>query len=75
MNTITHTKSSSKTLKLSGRGGLVREVKIFMSFHSMKTTTHCRACGVVVVAKEKKERFECCDDLFPRLGIQIILLG
>jgi hypothetical protein len=23
--------------------------------------------------KEKKERFECCDDLFPRLGIQIIL--
>ena len=24
--------------------------------------------------KEKKERFECCDDLFPRLGIQIILL-
>ena len=23
--------------------------------------------------KEKKERFECCDDLFPRLGIHIIL--
>ncbi|MEL0342373.1 MAG: 2Fe-2S iron-sulfur cluster-binding protein [Deltaproteobacteria bacterium] len=23
--------------------------------------------------RKKKERFECCDDLFPRLGIQIIL--
>ena len=23
--------------------------------------------------KEEKERFECCEDLFPRLGIQIIL--
>ncbi|MGA0440974.1 MAG: hypothetical protein ACO3OY_10200, partial [bacterium] len=21
--------------------------------------------------KEEKERFECCDDLFPRLGIQL----